>query len=153
MLLDAGTWLAGPELAIAASAGLAELAVSRMPRIAVISTGDELVEPGTPILPHQVRRSNAYGILAALELAGFPARSTMHLPDREDVIADALGKALAEHDVLVLSGGVSAGRFDYLPAVLDSLGARLNVEPLGCFWPSAVTLAVTQLSACSKSLP
>jgi molybdopterin molybdotransferase len=124
LLLDAGTRLAAPELAIAASAGHARLPVSRAPRIAVVTTGDELVEPGEPILEHQVRRSNAYGLAAALTLAGFPPESDLHLPDREDVIASSLEDALERHDVLVLSGGVSAGRFDYVPRALAGLGVR-----------------------------
>ena len=126
VLLEAGTRLAGPELAVAASAGLAQLPVSRAPRIAVISTGDELVEPGQPILAHQVRRSNAYGLAAALTLAGFAPVTEAHLPDREDTLTTALGAALKRHDLLVLSGGVSAGRFDHVPAVLAALG----VQPL-----------------------
>ena len=124
VLLEAGTRLDGPSLAIAASAGSARLAVSRRPRVAVITTGDELVEPGQPILEHQVRRSNAYGLAAALALAGFPPAADLQLPDRVDAIRDALASALASHDALVLSGGVSAGRYDHVPAVLDSLGVR-----------------------------
>ncbi len=124
ILLGAGTRLAAPELAVAASTGIAELPVSRVPRIAVVTTGDELVEPGAPILDHQVRRSNAYGLAAALTLAGFPPVSDLQLPDLEDVIRTALDVALQEHDVLVLSGGVSAGRFDHVPGVLASLDVR-----------------------------
>jgi len=124
VLLPAGTRLGGPELAIAASAGFAGLAVSRLPRIAVVSTGDELVEPGAPILAHQVRRSNAYGLAASLTLAGFSPQSTQHLPDREDALTAALDSLLERHDVLVLSGGVSAGRFDHVPAVLAALDVR-----------------------------
>lgn len=124
VLLQAGTRLAAPELAVAASAGVAELPVSRMPRIAVVSTGDELVEPGVPILPHQVRRSNSYGLAASLALAGFPPASDLQLPDREQVIRSALGAALEQHDVLVLSGGVSAGRFDHVPDALAAVGVR-----------------------------
>jgi molybdopterin molybdotransferase len=124
VLLEPGTQLGAPALAIAASAGLAELDVSRAPRVAVVTTGDELVEPGEPIEAHQVRRSNAYGLAAALSLAGFPPASDLHLPDRPDVIAPALAGALEHHDVMVLSGGVSAGRFDHVPAVLASLGVR-----------------------------
>ena len=123
-LIAAGTRLGPPELAVAASAGLARLAVSRALRIAVISTGDELVEPGQPILDHQVRRSNSYGLAAALTLAGYPPVTDLHLPDRAEVIESALADALSQHDVLVLSGGVSAGRFDHLPAVLATLGVR-----------------------------
>ena len=124
VLLDAGTRLLGPELAIAASAGHAQLQVSRAPRIAIFTTGDELVEPGEPILDHQVRRSNAYGLAAALSLAGFAPSANLQLPDRKDAIASALRLALERDDVLVLSGGVSAGRFDHVPAVLTALGVR-----------------------------
>ncbi len=123
-LLSGGTRLAAPELAIAASAGRPDLQVSRAPRVAILTTGDELVEPGEPILEHQVRRSNAYGLAGALTLAGFGPAENLQLPDREDAIASALGAALERHDVLVLSGGVSAGRFDFVPGVLASLGVR-----------------------------
>jgi molybdopterin molybdotransferase len=123
-LLAAGTRLGPPELAIAASTGQAELRVSRAPRVGIVTTGDELVEPGLPVLEHQVRRSNAYGIAASLALAGFAATSDRQLPDREDRMRDAFLAALGEHDVLVLSGGVSAGRFDFVPSVLASLGVR-----------------------------
>jgi molybdopterin molybdotransferase len=123
-LLEAGTRLGPPELAVAASAGEARIPASRAPRIAVITTGDELVEPGEPIEGHQVRRSNAYGLAAALTLAGYPPQADVQLPDREDAIAAALGAALERNDVLVLSGGVSAGRFDHVPGVLASLGVR-----------------------------
>jgi molybdopterin molybdotransferase len=124
VLLGAGIRLRAPELAIAASAGCARVSVSRRLRIAVISTGDELVEPGEPIRDYQVRRSNSYGLAASLELAGYAPASDLHLADRKDAIAAALASALETHDVIVLSGGVSAGRFDHVPAVLASLGLR-----------------------------
>lgn len=124
LLLPAGTRLGGPEIAIAASAGLALLTVAQAPRIAVISTGDELIEPGLPVLDHQVRRSNSYGLGAALRLAGFPPITDLHLPDQRPVQEAALADALARHDVLVLSGGVSAGRFDHVPGALAALGVR-----------------------------
>lgn len=123
-LLEAGMRLGPAELAIAASAGCAALTVSQLPRIAVITTGDELVEPGEPIRDYQLRRSNAYGLAGALRLAGFPAATDLHLPDRPERIASALADSLAAHDVLVISGGVSAGRFDYVPGVLADLGVR-----------------------------
>lgn len=123
-LLAAGTLLGAPEIAIAASAGLAQLAVARQPRIAVISTGDELVEPGLPLLDHQVRRSNSYGLAAALQLAGFPPVTDLHLPDQRPAMEQALARAVESHDVIVLSGGVSAGRFDHVPAALAGIGVR-----------------------------
>ncbi len=123
-LLGSGTRLGGPEIAIAASAGLSRLKVARQPRIAVVSTGDELVEPGLPVLDHQLRRSNSYGLAAALQLAGFPPTTDLHLPDQRTVLQERLAHVLEHHDVLVLSGGVSAGRFDHVPAVLAELHVR-----------------------------
>lgn len=124
LLLEPGARLDAPEIAIAASAGLARLAVSRMPRVAVISTGDELIEPGRPVLAHQVRRSNSYGLGAALALAGFPPATDLHLPDREDALREAFAREIPRHDVIVLSGGVSAGRYDLVPAALAACGVR-----------------------------
>ena len=123
-ILTSGAHLRAPELAIVASAGLSMIKVARLPRIAVISTGDELVEPGLPVLDHQVRRSNSYGLAAALRLAGFPPTTDLHLPDQRPLLVERLAEALDRHDVLVLSGGVSAGRFDHVPAVLAEIGVR-----------------------------
>lgn len=123
-LLEPGMRLGAPEIAIAASAGLTGLEVSRQPRIAIISTGDELIEPGQPLAPYQVRRSNAYGLSAALRGAGFRAATDLHLPDDPATLHAALARVLEQHDVLVLSGGVSAGRFDHVPAALGALGVR-----------------------------
>ena len=124
LLLAAGTRLAAPEVAIAASAGMARVRVSHQPAIAVISTGNELIEPGEAILPHQVRRSNVYGILASLHAHGFLRTADEHLLDDAQELRTRLKFHLDTHDVLILSGGVSAGRFDLVPAALAALGAR-----------------------------
>ncbi len=124
LLLAAGTRLAAPEVAIAASAGMARVRVSHQPALAVISTGNELVEPGEPVLPHQIRRSNVYGILAALRGHGFQRVADDHVRDEAETLKSRLRFHLDTHDVLILSGGVSAGRFDLVPRVLAELGAR-----------------------------
>ena len=123
-VLGAGTRLRGPELAIAAASGRATLKVSREPRIAVVSSGDELVAPGLPISAWQVRRSNVYGISAALEAHGWRLRSDDHVRDDRDEIRATLARLLANADVVILSGGVSAGRFDYIPEVLVGLDVK-----------------------------
>ncbi len=123
-MLRAGTRLGAPEIAIAASAGLASVRVSRQPDLMVISTGDELVEPGRPIAEHQVRRSNAYAIIAALREHGFERVGNDHILDDEAMLHDRLAAHLAARDVLVLSGGISKGRYDLVPKVLKSLGVR-----------------------------
>ncbi|MCU0975575.1 MAG: molybdopterin molybdotransferase MoeA [Steroidobacteraceae bacterium] len=124
LLLAAGTGLRAPEIAIVASAGLAAVEVTRQPRVAVISTGDELVDPGAPILDHQVRRSNAYALATALTRRGGAQVEDAHVRDDEDAIAAAIAEALERNDFLVLSGGVSMGRFDHVPRVLGRLGVR-----------------------------
>jgi len=123
MLLQ-GVRLGAPEIAVAASAGLARVEVSREPRFMVVSTGDELVDPGQPIAEHQVRRSNAYAVVAALRERGFGQVENDHIPDDGKLMQDRLARHLSRHDVLILSGGVSKGRFDLVPGVLKNLGVE-----------------------------
>ena len=124
LLLSAGQRLRAPEVAIAASAGMARIRVSSQPMLAVISTGNELVEPGEPVLEHQVRRSNAYAIVSALREQGFLRVAVDHLRDDPEELRERLRFHLETHDVLVLTGGVSMGRFDLVPRVLEELGVR-----------------------------
>lgn len=124
LLLSAGQRLRAPEIAIAASAGMARIRVASQPMLAVISTGNELVEPGEPVLAHQVRRSNAYAIVSALREHGFQRVADDHIRDDVEELRQRLRFHLETHDVLVLSGGVSMGRFDLVPQVLGELGVR-----------------------------
>jgi molybdopterin molybdotransferase len=122
LLLESGTLLRAPEVAVAASAGMARVRVSHQPAIMVISTGDELIEPGEAILEHQVRRSNAYAVAAALRQRGYARIGDDHVPDDERTLRERLALHLGTHDVVILSGGVSMGRFDLVPKVLLQLG-------------------------------
>jgi molybdopterin molybdotransferase len=123
-MLKAGVRLGAAEIAVAASAGLARVSVTRQPRIIAISTGDELVEPGEPILEYQVRRSNAYAIVASLRERGYEQVTHDHIPDSEQLLRERLARHLSARDVLILSGGVSKGKFDLVPKVLETLGVR-----------------------------
>ncbi len=124
LLLSSGSELRAPEIAIAASAGMARVRVSGQPMLAVISTGNELVDPGEPILPHQVRRSNAYAISAALRSHGFQRVADDHLLDDLGELRQRVKFHLETHDVLILTGGVSMGKMDLVPRALDDLGVR-----------------------------
>jgi len=124
LLLSSGQRLRSPEIAIAASAGMARIRVSSQPMLAVISTGNELVEPGEPVLAHQIRRSNAYAIVSALREHGFQRVADDHILDDVEQLRARLRFHLETHDVLVLSGGVSMGKFDLVPRVLTELGVR-----------------------------
>ncbi len=124
LLVDNGAKLGPAEIAVLASNGAARVVVSRDPRIAVISTGDELVEPGKEVSGWQIYRSNAYAILAALRRRGYEHVRSDHVQDDLEALRLSLATHLEENDVLILSGGVSMGRFDYVPHVLDELGVR-----------------------------
>lgn len=124
LLLSAGQRLHAPEIAIAASAGMARVRVASQPMLVVISTGNELVEPGEPVLAHQVRRSNAYAVVSALREHGFQRVADDHIRDDVQALRARLRFHLETHEVLVLSGGVSMGRFDLVPQVLQELGVR-----------------------------
>lgn len=122
-LLPVGTRLGPAELAVAASVGHVSLTVTALPRVALISTGDELVDVSDTPLPHQIRRSNTYMVRAALATLGIQA-TLHHIIDDEAVLADRLSTLLADNDILILSGGVSAGKADFVPEVLAGLGVH-----------------------------
>ena len=124
LLLARGARLGAPELAVLASAGLPRAEVRMEPRILIAATGDELVAPDQPIAAWQVRRSNSYALRGALNLRGHSRVAEDHLPDDRTVLAERLAAHLATHDVIVLTGGVSMGRFDHVPSVLRQLGVQ-----------------------------
>ena len=124
MLLASGVRLGAPELAVLASAGLPHAQVHAEPRVLIIATGDELVAPGEPIEDWQVRRSNTYALRAALSLRGFTRLAENQLSDDPEQLKERIDTHLATHDVLVLTGGVSMGRFDHVPTTMRDLGVR-----------------------------
>lgn len=122
LLLSPGLRLGPTEIAVIASTGAATACVSRTPQIAVISTGDELVEPGVPAQAWQIHRSNAFAVLSALTRRGYAKVTQHHLPDDLASLRAELRTFIERNDVLILSGGVSMGRFDFVPQVLEELG-------------------------------
>jgi molybdopterin molybdotransferase len=128
VLVRAGTRLTGREIAVAAACGCATVTVAQLPRIAVIATGDELVEVDHVVAPHQIRRSNDYALRAALATAGYPQAERFHLRDVRHEIEHMLWHIVAEFDVVIITGGVSKGKFDFLPGELDRQGVRRGFQ-------------------------
>jgi molybdopterin molybdotransferase len=124
VIVPAGVRLTGREIAVAAACGYAVLTVSQIPKIAVVATGDELVDVGSLAAPHQIRRSNDYALRAALAAAGYPRTECFHLRDVRREIEHQLWHILAEFDAVVVTGGVSKGRFDLVPEELERQGVR-----------------------------
>jgi molybdopterin molybdotransferase len=128
LCLRAGTRLGPPEIAVVAGAGQATALVADIPRVAVMSTGDELVDAGKPIAAHQIRSTNDRAVEAALLQHRLGQVTRARLRDDANALAVAIDRLDGEHDVLVLSGGISMGKFDFVPSVLTELGARLVLK-------------------------
>ena len=122
-LLTAGTRMRPMQIAVAASAGRKAVSVRPRPRVVVLSTGDELTEPGTPLVPGQIWDSNSYMIAAAAREAGAVAYRRSVVPDDPKGVLPALEEQLAHADLLITTGGVSmGGEHDVVKAALRELG-------------------------------
>ncbi|MFH0908740.1 MAG: molybdopterin molybdotransferase MoeA, partial [bacterium] len=125
LLLQSGCTLLSPQIEIIASIGLSSVEVSTAPSVAVLSNGDELVDLGKEILSYQVRLSNGYAIRAALASLGCSEVSMFHTRDDQRRIERVLKEILKDFDMVIITGGVSVGRFDLVPGVLKSLGVKM----------------------------
>lgn len=138
LLLQPGIKITAAEIGVLASVGKAEIQVKKNPKVALFSTGDELVPiTETPAL-HQIRQSNAHTLKAALSALLIPS-TIIHVLDEKNAIKTALKEAIETYDVLVMSGGVSKGKYDFLPEVLEELGVtkyfhRVKQRPGKPFW-------------------
>ncbi|MDR8394137.1 molybdopterin molybdotransferase MoeA [Aliifodinibius sp. S!AR15-10] len=138
LVVEEGTVLSPAEIGVAATFGKSMLKVSDPPRVAVISTGNELVEIDQQPLPHQIRRSNAYTLAAALKETGVEA-DLFHLNDDRDEISEKLDHILDQYNLLIMSGGVSKGKLDYIPELLEKKGIeklfhKVRQRPGKPFW-------------------
>ena len=125
VILRAGTEIGAPEIALAATQGYGALPVYRRPRVVVLSTGTELVEPGTRGLsPGEIFDSNSYAIVAAARETGAEARRLYAASDDADTLRSAIQEALETADVVVTSGGVSVGEKDLVKSTMLDLGVE-----------------------------
>ncbi|WP_339839958.1 molybdopterin molybdotransferase MoeA [uncultured Maribacter sp.] len=117
------TKISPAEIGVMASVGSSQVMVKANPKICTIATGNELVDIDVLPEPHQIRKSNMLTIEAALATVEIQATS-LHIDDDKETIRHGLKKALIENDVLLLSGGVSMGKFDFIPEVMEELGVE-----------------------------
>ncbi len=113
-----------PTVAIAASFGEVTVKVARAARIVIIGTGDEIVPIDASPLDYQIRASNIHALKMALESQGHSVLSAQSLPDQRDRITEVIEDALLTADIVILSGGVSAGKSDFIPSVLQDCGVQ-----------------------------
>ncbi len=137
-LLRPGYQINAAAIGIAATIGKDQLSVSKLPKVMIISTGDELVDVNTQPLPHQIRKSNVFQLQAGCQSFGITA-DYQHLNDDLEEIKKMLKIILNEYDAVLLSGGVSKGKFDFLPEAMNQLGVqklfhKIKQRPGKPFW-------------------
>jgi molybdopterin molybdotransferase len=134
VVLKRGKLITPQDIAVIASVGSVSLSVSKFPVIGVISSGDELVEPDEKPDVSQIRNSNAYQLLAQIQRAGGNGTNYGIARDDKDATFEIVEKAVSECDIVLITGGVSMGDFDFIPSVIEKAGvkilfSRVNVQP------------------------
>ena len=138
-LLEKNIKISAPVIATIASQGLTKVLIYKKPKIAIISTGSELVELGKSIAPHQIFSSNSYAIESELKLAGLNEIKRVHIDDDKDKTKNVIQSALTDSDILIMTGGVSKGKFDFIPEIMDELNItkhfhRISQRPGKPMW-------------------
>ncbi|MEO9513203.1 MAG: molybdopterin molybdotransferase MoeA [Flavobacteriaceae bacterium] len=138
IIVPKGRRLSSAEINIAAAVGKDLVNVRQLPRVVIFSTGDELVAVHETPKLHQIRRSNVFGIQATLQEWGVSAE-LKHLADDKEEMLKVISKALEDYDLFIFTGGVSKGKFDYLPDVLEALEVtkhfhKIQQRPGKPFW-------------------
>jgi len=132
VVLRAGTVIGPQQIGVAAALGFAELSLRRPLRVLVLSTGSELVEPGKPLGPGQIYESNAPMLAAGMSAIGARVTVEHFVADDVDALRAVLDRAAAEHDLVVTSGGVSAGAYEVVKDALTGHGiefAKIAMQP------------------------
>lgn len=138
VIVPKNTKITSAEVGILTSVGRTEVSVHQNPSIAIVSTGEELVDVADTPEPHQIRKSNVHTVHAALMSKGLNAE-LYHLPDHRESIQTKLEEIFEKHQIVILSGGVSKGKYDYLPEAFEKLGVeklfhKIQQRPGKPFW-------------------
>jgi molybdopterin molybdotransferase len=139
VVVQSGRRIGPAEIAVAATIGKSKLQVAGLPRTAIVSTGDELVEIAQSPLPHQIRSSNVFAIHALLAEQFQISSRIFHYPDDQEAIVQGFAQIFSEYELVILSGAVSEGKFDFVPQVLNGLGVekcfhKVSQRPGKPFW-------------------
>jgi molybdopterin molybdotransferase len=127
-LLKPGITLGAPEIAVLAAAQCTKLPVYRRPRVAILSTGNELVTPEQPLQPGQIVDSNQYALAALVTQMGGVPQPLGIVPDEPEALKSAIAQAISWADIVLSTGGVSVGDYDYVDQILAELGAEIHIR-------------------------
>jgi molybdopterin molybdotransferase len=127
-LLNPGTTIDAPEIAVLATAQCVRVPVYRRVRAAIFSTGDELISPEETLTAGKLVDSNQYALTALLAKMGVDAIRLGIIPDTKEVLTEAIARAISEADIVLSTGGVSVGEYDYVEKILAELGGKIHVR-------------------------
>ena len=138
VLIEENTIISAAEIGVLATVGKSTVKVAKQPKVMIVSTGDELVGVAEIPLEHQIRRSNVFTLVSLLERLSIPSE-TAHITDDKPILKSKIESYLQEYDVLLFSGAVSKGKYDFLPEVFDELGVeklfhKVTQRPGKPFW-------------------
>ena len=142
LLIEAGSLIHPGTVALLATFGYAEVKVAKKPVAGILSTGTELLDVADELVPGKIRNSNGPMIRAQLKRMGIECRSYGMMADDLDACTAIVEKAIAETDLLITTGGVSVGDYDYLPAIYERLGAKVLFNKVAMRPGSVTTVAV-----------
>lgn len=152
-LLPAGTIISAAEVAVLAAAQCAQVQVFRQPKVAILSTGSELVAPDQPLQPGQIVDSNQYALAALVESVGaIPIRCGI-VEDTPEALKEAIANAILQADMILSSGGVSVGDYDYVDQILAELGATIHVRSVAVKPGKPLTVATLARSSAPPIQP
>lgn len=138
VLINKNKIISAAEIGVLATVGKSTIKVAKLPKVMIISTGDELVKVTTNPLPHQIRKSNVFTLVSLLERLNISSE-TDHITDDKPILKQKIANYLKQFDVLLFSGAVSKGKFDFLPEVFTELGVeklfhKVTQRPGKPFW-------------------
>jgi len=150
-LLPAGIALGAPEIAVLAAAQCTEFSVYRRPRVAILTTGDELVAPDRALQPGQIVDSNQYALAAFVRQNGGIPISLGIIRDRRSDLQKAMADAIASADIVLSTGGVSVGKYDYVEEILEELGGNICIRSVAIKPGKPLTVATFPPDSNGKS--
>ena len=149
VLIQKNTVISPAEIGVLATVGKSFVKVAKQPKVLIVSTGDELVDVGQTPLAHQIRKSNVHTLVALLDKLNISSE-TAHLADHKKAITSKIAEYINTYDVLLFSGAVSKGKFDFLPEALEELGVRklfhrVAQRPGKPFWMGIASSSTSEL--------
>ncbi len=128
VMLPAGSLITAPDIAVLATAQCSKVPVYRRPKVAILSTGDELINPDAELQPGQIVDSNQYALASLMISYGATPISLGIVPDQLEILKDKISQAINQADIVLSTGGVSVGDYDYVDQILADLGGDIKIR-------------------------